>query len=124
MKDRIHYLFIVVLGLLFTACSKQTSEELLFKSEDQSTTIRVKGEKGSLMSPWLTTMRVQYQAYDDSIRFEVYASEISEKTVHFQTVQNGEYHVVFDQHDTPLKVIITAKSGKLIIHKPDQYQKE
>lgn len=113
------FIFLVISGLTFVSCGEQYSEELTSTSPDGTTIITVKGHKNSPLSAWITTLRVKYLAYDDSIKFEVYASEISKKTVNFLW-NNGECVVSFDQTDKKLNVNVTAKGGKLLIYKPDE----
>lgn len=109
----------VILSLILTGCGEQYSEELTSTSPDGTTIITVKAHKNSPLSAWITTLRVRYLAYDDSIKFEVYTSEISNKTVNFLW-NNGECVVSFDQTDKKLNVNVTAKGGKLLIYKPDE----
>lgn len=108
-----------IILVLLVSCGEKHSDELISTSPDGTTIISVKGYKNSPLSAWITTLRVRYLAYDDSIKFEVYAPEISEKTVNFLW-NNGECVVSFDQSDKKLNVNIVAKGGKLLIYKPDE----
>ncbi len=118
MKNFVYILMAISL-ITLTSCGEKYSEELSSTSPDGTTIITVKGHKNSPLSAWITTLRVRYLAYDDSIKFEVYASEISSKTVNFLW-NNGECVVSFDQADKKLNVNVTAKGGKLLIYKPDE----
>lgn len=100
-------------------CGEKYSEELVSTSPDNTTIIKVKGYKNSPLSAWITTLSVQYMAFKDSIKFEVFSNEISKETVNFLW-NDGECVVSFQQNDGKLNVNVTAKGGKLIIYKPDQ----
>jgi|YNPMSStandDraft_2_1061718.scaffolds.fasta_scaffold00184_13 hypothetical protein len=117
------YLRCLILALFCTllSCGEKYSEELISTSPDKTAIIKVRGYKNSPLSAWITTLSVQYLAYHDSIKFEVYASEISKETVNFLW-NDGECVVSFQQNDSKLNVNVTAKGGRLIIYKPDQNQ--
>jgi len=120
MTIRFSFVFLSLLGLFaLQGCGETHSEELISTSPDNTTIIKVKGYKNSPLSAWITTLSVQYLAYNDSIKFEVYAREISKETVNFLW-NNGECVVSFEQTDSKLNVNVTAKGGKLVIYKPDQ----
>ncbi len=119
MMRNFFYVIMAISFITFVSCGEKHSEELTSTSPDGTTIITVKGYKNSPLSAWITTLRVRYLAFDDSIKFEVYATEISNKTVNFLW-NNGECVVSFDQTDKKLNVNVTAKGGKLLIYKPDE----
>jgi len=108
---------IFVLFCLATACGSGVSEEIVIKSKNGGV-ISISGKKASIASPFMVNMKVDYQQWHDSLQFESYSSELTEKTVQFQWETEEFCQIKFAQRDgDTLRFNLTMQPGKLMVEK-------